>query len=97
EVMCMSARRDADEPKNIRGGLGDRVLSVLGEGGTSERLDQVIAGLRVRGLADYVDTDVRVVRGLAYYTGIVFEIFDCSGKLRAIAGGGRYDNLVSQL
>jgi histidyl-tRNA synthetase len=37
------------------------------------------------------------VRGLAYYTGIVFEVFDRGGKLRAIAGGGRYDNLIAQL
>jgi histidyl-tRNA synthetase len=37
------------------------------------------------------------VRGLAYYTGTVFEVFDRAGKLRAIAGGGRYDNLVNQL
>jgi histidyl-tRNA synthetase len=37
------------------------------------------------------------VRGLAYYTGVVFEVFDRAGKLRAIAGGGRYDNLIEQL
>jgi histidyl-tRNA synthetase len=37
------------------------------------------------------------VRGLAYYTGTVFEVFDRAGKLRAIAGGGRYDNLIGQL
>ena len=53
--------------------------------------------LRARGLADFVDVDVRIVRGLAYYTGIVFEVFDRAGKLRAIAGGGRYDNLIAQL
>ena len=41
--------------------------------------------------------DVGIVRGLAYYTGIVFEVFDRAGKFRAIAGGGRYDNLISQL
>ena len=38
--------------------------------------------------------DFRVIRGLAYYTGPVFEVFDRKGELRAIAGGGRYDNLV---
>jgi len=37
------------------------------------------------------------VRGLAYYSGMVFEVFDRAGKLRAIAGGGRYDNLIAQL
>ena len=37
------------------------------------------------------------MRGLAYYTGVVFEVFDRAGKFRAIAGGGRYDNLIGQL
>jgi histidyl-tRNA synthetase len=50
-----------------------------------------------RGLLDYVSVDFSIVRGLAYYTGIVFEVFDRSGKFRAIAGGGRYDNLIEQL
>lgn len=41
--------------------------------------------------------DISVVRGLAYYTGIVFEAFDKQGKFRAIFGGGRYDNLLSDI
>jgi histidyl-tRNA synthetase len=73
------------------------VLRILTEGGKSEKLDRLVDGLRGRGLAEFVDIDVRIVRGLAYYTGIVFEVFDRSGKLRAIAGGGRYDNLIEQL
>jgi histidyl-tRNA synthetase len=56
-----------------------------------------VDGLGARGLAGFVDVDVRIVRGLAYYTGTVFEVFDRGGKLRAIAGGGRYDNLINQL
>ncbi|HEY5705491.1 MAG TPA: histidine--tRNA ligase [Terrimicrobiaceae bacterium] len=48
-----------------------------------------------RGLLDYVDVDFSVVRGLAYYTGAVFEIFDRSKRERALAGGGRYDELLS--
>jgi histidyl-tRNA synthetase len=44
-----------------------------------------------------VQVDLSIVRGLAYYTGVVFELFDRSGKFRAIAGGGRYDNLIHQL
>src|SRR4029077_17774034 len=47
--------------------------------------------------ADFVTVDVGIVRGLAYYTGIVFEVFDRAEKFRAIAGGGRYDNLIGQL
>jgi histidyl-tRNA synthetase len=49
------------------------------------------------GLADRVDYDASVVRGLAYYTGSVFEARDASGALRAVAGGGRYDRLVESL
>jgi histidyl-tRNA synthetase len=60
-------------------------------------LEQLVDDLRARGLADFVAIDVGIVRGLAYYTGIVFEVFDRGGKFRAIAGGGRYDNLIAQL
>lgn len=44
--------------------------------------------------ANYLEADLSLARGLAYYTGTVFEIFDKTGQFRAIAGGGRYDNLV---
>eukprot|EP01130_Rhizamoeba_saxonica_P009205 TRINITY_DN3746_c0_g1_i1.p1 TRINITY_DN3746_c0_g1~~TRINITY_DN3746_c0_g1_i1.p1 ORF type:complete len:457 (-),score=128.36 TRINITY_DN3746_c0_g1_i1:24-1394(-) len=47
------------------------------------------------GIADWIQFDASVVRGLAYYTGIVFEAFDRAGELRAICGGGRYDKLLS--
>jgi histidyl-tRNA synthetase len=47
-------------------------------------------------LSDYVRFDVTIVRGLAYYTGIVFEIFDRKGEFRAICGGGRYDHLIGR-
>jgi histidyl-tRNA synthetase len=47
------------------------------------------------GFGSWVQFDASVVRGLAYYTGIVFEGFDREGKLRAICGGGRYDNLMT--
>jgi len=63
----------------------------------SPRLNGVFQGLHARGFADCVKRDFSLVRGLAYYTGIVFEVFDRAGKFRAIAGGGRYDNLISQL
>jgi histidyl-tRNA synthetase len=50
--------------------------------------------VNAKGLGDFVRIDLKIVRGLAYYTGIVFEIYDRKGQFRAIAGGGRYDNLV---
>jgi histidyl-tRNA synthetase len=49
------------------------------------------------GLDRFVEVDLGVVRGLAYYTGFVFEAFDRKGDLRALAGGGRYDDLVQKL
>jgi histidyl-tRNA synthetase len=60
----------------------------------SAELQQVLDNLALRGMADFVKVDYGVIRGLAYYTGIVFEAFDRKGELRAIAGGGRYDNLI---
>ena len=57
-------------------------------------LQSILDNLAARGLGDFVKIDYGVIRGLAYYTGIVFEAFDRKGEFRAIAGGGRYDNLV---
>src|SRR5690349_24148890 len=53
--------------------------------------------LESMGLDEFVEIDLRIVRGLAYYTGIVFELFDAKQSLRAICGGGRYDNLLKEL
>jgi len=49
------------------------------------------------GISDWVEFDASVVRGLAYYTGPVFEAHDRAGELRAICGGGRYDKLIGTL
>ena len=53
------------------------------------------ANLTARGLWEYVKIDASIVRGLAYYTGTVFEVFDLKHDLRAVAGGGRYDKLCA--
>ena len=58
---------------------------------------KVLSGVAAMGLADFITVDLGVVRGLAYYTGFVFEAFDRKGDLRALAGGGRYNNLVKKL
>ena len=65
--------------------------------GKSEKLGKLVDALDGRGLADFVAIDIGIVRGLAYYTGIVFEAFDRAGRFRAIAGRGRYDKLIAQL
>jgi len=59
-----------------------------------ERMSAYFGYLRAMGLGDFVRFDLSIVRGLAYYTGIVFELFDTRGELRAICGGGRYDTLL---
>lgn len=97
QVIDKSAREPREKTAEKLGDLADPVFATLKSGAKSAKLEQVVAGLRVRGLADFVEIDVGIVRGLAYYTGIVFEAFDRTGKFRAIAGGGRYDNLIAQL
>ena len=63
-------------------------------GKPTAELESILQNLAARGLRDFVKVDYHVIRGLAYYTGVVFEAFDRKGEFRAIAGGGRYDNLV---
>jgi histidyl-tRNA synthetase len=97
QAIDKSGREPREKTAQKLGNLADAVFATLKSGGKSEKLDKLINGLRDRGLAEFVSIDVGIVRGLAYYTGIVFEVFDRAGKLRAIAGGGRYDNLIAQL
>jgi histidyl-tRNA synthetase len=58
-------------------------------------LAPILEDLRARGLAEYVEIDYAIVRGLAYYTGVVWEVFDRGKNERALAGGGRYDRLLA--
>src|SRR5213083_2091224 len=79
----------------------DAVLTALGKvkGGeeAGEPLRQAVGALQAMGLGDFVAVDLTIVRGLAYYTGIVFELFDTGKSLRAVCGGGRYDGLLKAL
>ena len=61
------------------------------------RLARYFEYLDALGVGEWVEFDLSIVRGLAYYTGIVFELFDAKRELRAICGGGRYDSLLKQL
>jgi histidyl-tRNA synthetase len=58
---------------------------------------RILNGIAAMGLGDFISVDLGVVRGLAYYTGFVFEAFDRKGDLRALAGGGRYNDLIKKL
>lgn len=62
-----------------------------------EDLGQVFDTLEAMGVSDYCTFDISIVRGLAYYTGTVFEAFDRAGQFRAICGGGRFDDLLNSL
>jgi histidyl-tRNA synthetase len=87
-----SIRSFADLERTLGGASGKPELS--------QRLAQwrtLLGGLEAMGLGGFIQVDLGVVRGLAYYTGFVFEAFDRKGELRALAGGGRYDDLVGKL
>jgi len=92
----------ADAVATIQSTLGVDDLDSLAAalGGDSAAVSE-LAGLfdliDAYGIADWVAFDASVVRGLAYYTGPVFEAHDRAGQLRAICGGGRYDRLLSSL
>jgi len=72
-------------------------LEVPGGRAAIAPLKIALDGLASMGLAGFVDVDLSIVRGLAYYTGTVFELFDAGRSHRAIAGGGRYDDLLGRL
>ncbi|HEY1173494.1 MAG TPA: histidine--tRNA ligase [Verrucomicrobiae bacterium] len=72
----------------------DDVTSFIQKSEPTPELQALLDNLAARGLSEFVKTDYGVIRGLAYYTGVVFEAFDRKGEFRAIAGGGRYNNLI---
>ena len=88
----------------IEQAIGELAAPAGGVGAPADKLQarladwkKLLGALDAMGLARFVTVDVGVVRGLAYYTGFVFEAFDRKGELRALAGGGRYDDLVEKL
>ncbi|HEV7590646.1 MAG TPA: histidine--tRNA ligase [Longimicrobium sp.] len=89
-VLAIFAHRDFDA---VRAAYGQ----TEGVAPEIERMAAYFGHLRAMGLGGFVRFDLSIVRGLAYYTGIVFELFDARGELRAICGGGRYDDLLKQV
>ncbi len=71
-----------------------QVNDFIESGQPTDELAAIIGNIEARGLGDFIKIDYRIIRGLAYYTGPVYEAFDKRGKFRAIAGGGRYDHLI---
>ena len=84
KLLDVLTRKSIDE---LKATLGDESAAV-------QQLTNFMALCKAYEIEDWIVFDASVVRGLAYYTGIVFEAFDRKGELRAIAGGGRYDKLL---
>ena len=78
-------------------GLDDAARLAGAESPALGQLRRLFELLDAYGVAERVAFDASVVRGLAYYTGVVFEAFDAAGALRAVCGGGRYDRLLESL
>ena len=91
---------ERETPENNRAKLTaigislEEVNNFIQSGEPTAELQSILQNLAARGMQDYLKIDYQVIRGLAYYTGVVFEAFDRQGEFHAIAGGGRYDNLV---
>ena len=87
KIQTILGIKDMD---NLRSSLEDSSSAVL-------ELATLFDLIDAYGMSEWVQFDASIVRGLAYYTGSVFEAHDREGKFRAICGGGRYDNLLSTL
>jgi histidyl-tRNA synthetase len=100
QVIDKMERTPAEESGKKLTALGFSLAEVnhfIESGKPTAELESILQNLAARGLRDFVKVDYHVIRGLAYYTGVVFEAFDVQGEFRAIAGGGRYDNLIKLL
>lgn len=84
EFMALESIEDIERVTPVDETVGEAIAEMR----------RVFAALDRMGVSDYCVFDPGIVRGLAYYTGVVFEIHDIVGQLRAICGGGRYDNLL---
>jgi histidyl-tRNA synthetase len=97
QVIDKLERTPPEESEKKLATLGFSLAQVndfIQAGKPTVELATILQNLAARGLKDFVKVDYKVIRGLAYYTGVVFEAFDRKGEFRAIAGGGRYNNLV---
>ncbi len=97
QIVDKLEREDPTQSDSRLKALGftfDDVRKFITAGTPTQELESILLNLQARGLGGFIKIDYGVIRGLAYYTGPVFEAFDKKGEFRAIAGGGRYDNLV---
>jgi len=99
DVFAPATTEDLLQVSRIRGWdeLEKELASSPESTRAAEPLREVYKALSAMHLGAFVEVDLTIVRGLAYYTGVVFELFDAGRTLRAICGGGRYDNLLREL
>jgi histidyl-tRNA synthetase len=90
EVLAQRLATYQLTPEELRAFIAD-------PGNSSTAYETIRADLDARGFGGFVELDLSIVRGLAYYTGVVFEVFDSRKSMRAVAGGGRYDTLVATI
>lgn len=91
--------KEIDQITKISGPISDQIEELRDKApedaqDSVDRMEDLAEALESYGVADECRLDLSIVRGLAYYTGLVFEAFDAEGDLRALFGGGRYDELV---
>lgn len=101
EFLSIVDKIDRDTPENLTKKLAvfsltpDQVRAFMADHEHASTAYRAIAqDLSARGYDGCFELDLSIVRGLAYYTGIVFEVFDRKKSMRAVAGGGRYDTLI---
>lgn len=92
ETYALDEGISGEQFTKIKNLIGDRQLYK-----SSPQMIRFFSALEALGVKDYVTFDTRVVRGLDYYTGIVFEARDIGENSRAVLGGGHYDNLVEDV
>ena len=97
--LSRSDAEQVDELTDISGPILDQIDKLREKApeevqDSVDRMESLGEALESYGVADMCKFDLSIVRGLAYYTGLVFEAFDSEGELRALFGGGRYDELV---
>ncbi len=104
EFLQIIDKLERDKPEAVEAKLATFGLTlgqvrafIANPGAHFEKFNTLAAELDARGLRPFYELDPTIVRGLAYYSGIVFEIFDRKKTLRALAGGGRYDNLLRDM
>ena len=97
EKELLNAGLTAEQAQKLNDFMNCKSIAELKNFCDTSELEELFELIKIAGFENCIKLDLSVVRGLAYYTGIVFEVFDKAKNMRAIAGGGRYDNLTEVL